>query len=105
MKNLVFRRRWLWQTTSEELFIHEDKLTTNNGAECYHSKLKSIIKISHPRIWTLMTTLNDKITDTIILGEDTSRPRKKKNVLQSLNKSICTDTNSHPYFFAFICLA
>ena len=75
------------EITSEELSIHEAKVTTNNGAESYHAKLKSIIKISHPRIWNFMTVLNDIVADTdnevgrLRLGKDISRPRKKKNVL------------------------
>ena len=59
-----FKRRWLRQITSEELSIHEAKVTTNNGAESHHAKLKSIIKISHPRIWNFMTVLNDIVADT-----------------------------------------
>ena len=35
-----FRKRWLGQTSAEELSIVESDITTNNGAESYHVKLK-----------------------------------------------------------------
>ena len=36
-----FKKRWLIQISPEELSIHEINFATNNGAESYHSKLKS----------------------------------------------------------------
>ena len=81
-----FRRRWLNQVTVEELSIFDLTITTNNGAESYHSKLKSIIHTSHPRIWTFLSTLNQIIQDTdndigrLCLGLEISRSHKKKNV-------------------------
>ena len=52
-----FRKRWLNQIPHEELSVYEINITTNNGAESYHSKLKSRIRCNHPRIWTFMTHL------------------------------------------------
>ena len=40
-------------------FHHNPGITTNNAAESYHAKLKSIIKTPHPRIWNFPTTLNN----------------------------------------------
>ena len=53
---------------SRKLSTYEAKLTTNNGAVCYHSKIKSIIEISHPRICSFLATLNEIIdaTDNVI---------------------------------------
>ena len=39
-----FRKRWLNQIPHEELSVYEINITTNNGAESYHSKLKSRIR-------------------------------------------------------------
>ena len=95
-----FKRRWLHQITPEELSIYGAKAATNNGAESYHAKLKSIIKIPHPRIWNFMTTLNDInhiIADTdneigrLRLGKDISRQRKKKNVIVEERRESCKE--------------
>ena len=45
-----FQKRWLTQITPEELSIFDINRSTYNAAENYHSKMKSIIKIGHPRI-------------------------------------------------------
>ena len=52
LENVIkyFKRRWIRQITPEELAIYVVKLKTNNGAESYHSKIKSIVKIPHQRI-------------------------------------------------------
>ena len=62
-----FQKRWLTQVTPEELSIFDINITTNNAAESYHSKLKSIIKISHPRIWCFMKTLNEITIYSVLL--------------------------------------
>ena len=59
-----FKKRWLNQILSEELSIFELDIATNNAAESYHSRLKSMIKTNHPRIWTFLGTLNQVIQDT-----------------------------------------
>ena len=46
-----FKKRWLNQISPEE---HEINVSTNNGAESYHSK-------NHTRIWTFITKLNNII--------------------------------------------
>ena len=56
--NKYFKKRWLNQISPEELSIFDLNISTNNSAESYHSKLKEIVKTSHPRIWTFITTLN-----------------------------------------------
>ena len=81
-----FQKRWLTRIKPEELSIYELNITTNNSAESYHSKLKSIIKTGHPRIWTFVNTLNELIQDTdndigrLRQGREINRPRKKKNI-------------------------
>ena len=52
------------QISSEELSISELYIATNNAVEIYRSKIKSMIKTSHPRIWTFLGTLNQVIQDT-----------------------------------------
>ena len=61
-------------------------MATNNGAENYHGRLKSLIKCSKPRIWNFLDTLNEIILDTnneiarLKEGLRITRERKKKNV-------------------------
>ncbi|KAI6661882.1 hypothetical protein LOD99_9765 [Oopsacas minuta] len=63
----------------------------------YHSKLKSIIRTSHPRRWTFMATLNDIIRDTdndiggLRLGRELSRLRKKVDIKNDVQRSICKE--------------
>ena len=89
-----FKKRWITQIDPEELSIYEAGITTNNAAESYHAKLKSIIKTPHPRIWNFLTTLNNIIEDTdneigrLILGQSISRPRKSKHVLKDQQREI-----------------
>ena len=45
------KRYWLNHITPEDLSIFYVNISTNNGAESYHSKLKVRIRSSHPRIW------------------------------------------------------
>ena len=74
------------QIGPEELSIFDITISTNNSAESYHSKLKGIVKTSHPRIWTLITTLNEIIEDVdndfgrLRQGREITRERKKKDV-------------------------
>ena len=85
LKN-YFKKRWHIQISHEELSIHEINFATNNGAESYHSKLKSRMRCSHPRIWTFMTTLNEIIKDTdndisrLYQGRKISRARSKTDI-------------------------
>ena len=82
-----FRKRWLNQIPHEELSVYEINITTNNGAESYHSKLKSRIRCNHPRIWPFMTHLNEIIKDTdndirrLYQGREISRPRNKTDLM------------------------
>ena len=81
-----FKKRWLNQISPEELSVYEINMTTDNGAESYHSKLKSRIRCSHPRIWTFMTNHNEIIKDTnndisrLYQGREISRSRSKSNL-------------------------
>ena len=83
------------QITPQELSIHEINIATNNGAESYHSKLKSIIRTSHPRIWTFLESLNEVIKDTdndierLHMGREISIPRKKKHIYNDERRSVC----------------
>ena len=79
LKNYV-RKHWLIQTPSEELSIYELNITTNNGAESYHSKLKSRIRTSHPRIWTFMSYINEVILD---VDNDIGRIRSEREISRS----------------------
>ena len=49
-----YKNHWIRQITSAEFSINENNFATNNAAEGYHSKLKSIIRNTHPIIWTFM---------------------------------------------------
>ena len=90
-----FRKRWLGQISIEELSIFESDITTNNGAESYHAKLKGRIICSHPRIWSFMSILNEIISDTdneierICLGMEISRPGKRKNLINDEHRAVC----------------
>ena len=65
--------------------------------QSHHSKLKSIIRTSHPRIWTFVVTLNDIIRDKendigrLRLGREISRPRKKVDIKNDVQRSKCKD--------------
>ena len=59
-----FKRLWLNRISSEELSIFDLDIATNNAAESYHSKLKTIIKTVHPNIWKFLDLLNQIIQDT-----------------------------------------
>ena len=80
-----FKKRWINQISPEELSIHDINVSTNNGAESYHSKLKSKVRCNHPRIWTFITKLNEIIKDTdndirrLYQGREISRPRCKRD--------------------------
>ena len=81
-----FKKQWLNQISPEESSVYEINMTTDNGAESYHSKLKSRMRCSHPRIWTFMTNLNEIIKDTnndisrLYQGREISRSRSKSNL-------------------------
>ena len=78
------QKYWLTQNKPDELSIFDLKNGTNNGAECYHSVLKSVINSSHPRIWNFMTILNELIADydneitRLEQGREITRTRKEK---------------------------
>ena len=90
-----FKKRWLTRITPEELSVYELNFATNNAAESYHSKLKSIVKTCHPRIWTFMSILNEVIADTdndigrLRQGREISRPRKRKDVKNDSHRLEC----------------
>ena len=76
------KKHWLTHISPEELSIFEVSISSNNGAESYHAKLKARIRSSCPRIWTFTSHLNDIIIDTdndigrIRQGREISRARK-----------------------------
>ena len=88
-----FTKRWLCQVSPEELSVFDIKSTTNNGAESYHAKLKTRIQAGHPRIWKFLTVLNEIIADTdldyarLSSGNEISRPRKLKNIINDERRS------------------
>ena len=77
-----FKRYWLTKVKPNELSIFELENGTNNGAESYHARLKSLFKSSHPQIWKFMDTFNDTIADydneiaRLEQGKDITRSRK-----------------------------
>ena len=89
-----FKNRWLSQIQPAELSFYNLDISTNNAAESYHSKLKSLVRTCHPRIWTFMATLNQIIQDTdndigrLQQALEISRPRKKKDVQNFERRSI-----------------
>ena len=52
--NRYLTRNWIKHTQSTELSVHHAEVSTNNGAESYHKKLKACIKTPNPRIWSLV---------------------------------------------------
>ena len=78
-----FRKYWLTLITPGELSIFELENYTNNGAESYHAKLKSLFKSSHPRVWKFRNNLNGLIEDydndiaRIQHGHEVTRSRKQ----------------------------
>ena len=58
------KKHWLAYISPEELSIFEVSISSNNGAESYHAKLKARIRSSCPRIWVFTSHLNDIIIDT-----------------------------------------
>ncbi|KAI6650563.1 hypothetical protein LOD99_7613 [Oopsacas minuta] len=92
-----FEKQWLTKIGPEELSIFNLKYVTNNAAESYHGKLKSIIKSSHPRIWNFLTVINNIIADYdnemawIQEGREITRPSKKKNVMNNEHRKRCKE--------------
>ena len=82
-----YKKQWLTKISPEELSIFSLENVTNNVAESYHGKLKTIIKSSHPRIWNIMTAINDIIADydnemaRLQLGREITRSSKRKHVI------------------------
>ena len=58
-----YKKQWLTKISPEKLSIFNLENVTNNAAESYHGKLKTIVKSNHPRIWNFMTAINDIIAD------------------------------------------
>ena len=83
--------------------IYEASIATNNSAESYYSKLKSLIKTCHPRIWTFISNINNIIQDTendigrLNLGKKISRPRNSKDINNDEKRRICKEklTDGH----------
>ena len=107
--NKYFLKRWLTQIKPEELSLSDITISTNNSAESYHSKLKSIVKTSHPRIWSFIATLNQIIQDVdndigrLCQGREISRARKKKDIrnddLRRLSKQKLSVGECSPWEF------
>lgn len=72
-----------WFKYPQELSVYKLNIANNNGAECYDSKLKARIKISHPRICTFISYINKIILDLdndigrLRVGREISRARKE----------------------------
>ena len=91
------QRRWIYQVSSEELSIWHHGISTNNGAESYHGRLKSSIKCKQPRIWNFLETLNEIIIDMdnelarLKDGLPITRARKKKCLINDEHRSKCKE--------------
>ena len=55
---------WIRKVTPQRISVFDFSHGTNNGAESYHSKLKTIVRQHKPNIYTFLTHLNNLITDT-----------------------------------------
>jgi hypothetical protein len=90
-----FRNQWINGFHPTELAVQDYESATNNGAESFHSKLKFLIKVSHPNIWRFMQVLNNVIKDSrndidrLNNGLDISRPRKKQTVRILQRRNLC----------------
>ena len=90
-----FRKRWIGHICPEELSIFDAPVSTNNGAEIFHSKLKRRVKCGHPRVWNFMNILNEIIIDTdneigrLCSGKEISRTRKRMNILNAERRTAC----------------
>ena len=82
-------------TTAEELSINHLNISTNNAAESYHSKLRSILKTHRPRIWTFMTAVNnimeavDNDMGRLCLGKEICRSKQKVYVKIEEQRRTC----------------
>lgn len=101
-----FKKRWLSQIEPGELSVYSLNIATNNAAESYHSKIKSLVRTCHPRIWTFIATLNYIIQDTDDIGRlqrglEISRPRKKRDLqnfeLRRIIKRKLSDGEFNPW--------
>ncbi len=78
------KRFWLQKVGSEKMSVFQFENVTNNSAESFHSRLKSIIKVHSPNFWSFLLHLTSFIKDTekeIERAENglaISRPRKAK---------------------------
>ena len=66
MKNLeklekYYKKRWIDHINPEELSINPLSITTNNAAEIYHPRLKTIIKTHRSRIWNTIEDMDSDI--------------------------------------------
>ena len=96
MKHYI-KRQWIDKVPSGELSIWDQEMATNNGAENYHGRLKSIIKTSKPRIWNFLDTLNNIISDTdnelerIQRGLTITRAQKSTSKLNQQHRHKCRE--------------
>ena len=94
MLKKYIKRHWLTYISPEELSIFELSISSNNGAESYHAKLKAGIRSSCPRIWTFTSHLNDIIIGlTIILAE---YDKEGRSIAQG-NLTMCKSITSENY--------
>ena len=97
---LYVKRQWIDRLPPEELSIWDQEMTTNNGAESYHGRLKSLIKCNKPRIWNFLAILNNIITDTdneiarLQRGLSITRGQKKKSILNQERRLKCKENLS-----------
>jgi len=57
------QRQWMQKIRPENLSVYALDSATNNGAESFHSLLKSDIKVHHPNVYTFMVHINDILAD------------------------------------------
>jgi hypothetical protein len=83
LRRYIFRF-WISTIGAENVSVHNFDHGTNNFCESFHSRMKGIIRVHHPAIWSFMGHLNLMIKDTerdmerADAGLNLTRPRKRK---------------------------
>jgi hypothetical protein len=91
------RTQWLVNFNPTDIAVHDFEAATNNGAESWHSKLKSRMKVSHPNIWKFVRVLNNMIADSqndiarLNNGLELTRPRKLETVKILRRRNCCKE--------------
>jgi hypothetical protein len=87
------RRYWISQVNEDVLSVHGVENATNNGAESFHSWIKSEIKVHNPNCWNFIFHLNDILEDKAldfrrmtVHGTNEVVRNRRLNVQQNLDR-------------------